>query len=58
MNWDSCASRKSSQDVEAQTQMVYEDLAPQFYDAFCFVNHCNPQHPCRNWHVDKAIKRN
>ena len=39
-------------------KMVYEDLAPQFYDAFCFANHCNPQHPCRNWHVDKAIKRN
>ena len=32
------------------------DLAPQFYNTYCFVNECQPKRLFCTWHVDKAWK--
>ena len=33
------------------------DLAPQFYDAFTYVNECSPKKLACTWHVDKAWQK-
>ena len=42
--------------VQIVPSWFMSDIAPQFYEAFCTVNECQPKRLLCTWHVDKAWK--